>query len=92
MYLSDFNDTVMSDYPESIFIVRIEEDTPYGTAYTNGIVYRESESENNTLITEQPLEETEESRIKIAGYVDIQEINLATIAIISNSIKRRYDI
>lgn len=92
MYLSDFYDTVLEDHPTSIFVVRFEEETPYGKGYSNGIVYWDAEQDCPSIILEEPWTYEDEGSIQVVGYVDIQEINLATIAIISNSLKRRYDI
>lgn len=95
MTIKEFNKDVLAKTPEAIFVVRFEQITPFGNDYFNGVSYMEfiddyyEEEQRPALITEQPIEE---DYVEVVGYVNIQEINLATMAIIANSIKRRYDL
>ncbi len=94
MTLEQFNTEVLSRTPEAIFVVRFEQKTPFGNDYFNGVSYMvftdEYEDEQRpALLTEQPIEE---DYVEVVGYVNIQEMNLAAMAIIANSIKRRYDL
>lgn len=94
MTLDHFNKYILPQTPEVIYLLRFEEITPFGKTYYNGISYIDFEGDNEdeckpTLITEEPVDE---SNAEIVGYVDIQEFNLAIMAIMANSIKRRYDL
>lgn len=94
MTLDEFNKDVLAKTPEAIFVVRFKQITPFGNDYFNGVSYMEftddyEEEQRPALITEQPIEE---DYVEVVGYVNIQEINLAAMAIIANSIRRRYDL
>lgn len=100
MTLEEFNKDVLAKTPEAIFVVRFEQKTPFGNDFFNGVSYMEftddyigeypcEDEQRPALITEQPIEE---DYVEVVGYVNIQEINLATMAIIANTIKRRYDL
>lgn len=94
MTLEQFNNEVLAKTPEAIFVVRFEQKTPFGNDYFNGVLYMEftddyEDEQRPALITEQPIEE---DYVEVIGYVNIQEMNLAAMAIIANSIRRRYDL
>lgn len=94
MTVEQFNNDVLNQTPESIFVVRYKQKTPFGNSYFNGISYMEfsddyEDGNHHVIITEQPFEE---EYVEVVGYVNIQEINLAAMAIIANSIRRRYDL
>lgn len=94
MTLEQFNSEVLSQNPEAIYVVRFEQKTPFGNDFFNGVSYMEftddyEDEQRPALITEQPIEE---DYVEVVGYVNIQEMNLAAMAIIANSIKRRYDL
>lgn len=94
MTLEQFNKDVLSKTPEAIFVVRFEQITPFGNDYFNGVSYMEftddyEEELRPALITERPIEE---DYVEVVGYLNIQEMNLAAMAIIANSIRRRYDL
>lgn len=94
MTLEQFNKEVLSKTPEAIFVVRFEQITPFGNDYFNGVSCMEftddyGDEQRPALITEQPIEE---DYVEVVGYVNIQEMNLAAMAIIANSIRRRYDL
>lgn len=94
MTLEQFNNDVLSKNPEAIYLLRFEQLTPFGKAYFNGISYMEFTDEYEdeykpTLITEEPVEE---DYVEVIASVNIQEINLAAMTIIANSIRRRYDL
>ena len=94
MTLEQFNNEVLAQNPEAIYLLRFEQLTPFGKAYFNGISYMEftdeyEEEYRPALITEKPIEE---DYVEVIASVDIQEINLAAMTIIANSIRRRYDL
>ena len=94
MTLEQFNNEVLAKTPEAIFVVRFEQITPFANDYFNGVSYMEftddyEDEQRPALITEQPIEE---DYIEVVGYVNIQEMNLAAMTIIANSIRRRYDL
>lgn len=88
--LSEFNETVLDENPTGIYIVRFEDDTPYGKGWFNGVVFNVAGEDEITVITEDERDDLD--TLDIVGWVDIKEINLATMTIIANSIKRRYDL
>lgn len=85
--LSEFNETVLDENPTGIYVVRFEEDTPFGKDWFNGVVYNDSEENEIIVITE--VERNDLDTLDIIGWVDIKEINLAIMTIIANSIRRR---
>lgn len=88
--ISQFNETVLNENPEGIYVLRFEENTPFGKGYFNAVIYLDPDTEEPSIISEQEIENI--TTLDIVGWVDIKEINLATMTIIANSIKRRYDL
>ena len=89
----EFINTVLADNPEGIFIARFEivkRDSTSTGKYINAIIYISPDTEEPEVLSEEPINDI--GNHLILGWVDIKEINLATMTIIANSIKRRYDL
>ena len=86
--IREFTDTVLDENPEGVYVVRFE--IEMHKHYINAVVFLAPDTEEPEIISEEDLPDIEQ--YPIAGWVDIKEINLATMTIIANSIKRRYDL
>lgn len=89
----EFINTVLAENPESIYIARFEIEKRNNTStgkYINAIIYISPDTEEPEVLSEEPINDIDTHLI--LGWVDIQEFNLATMTIIANSIKRRYDL
>ena len=90
----EFINTVLNDNPEGIYIARFEVELQKrkGEAkkYINAIIYISPDTEEPEVLSEEPINDIDIHLI--LGWVDIKEINLATMTIIANSIRRRYDL
>ena len=87
MTLQEFYDNELDQDLGCIYLVRVKENTPFGEAYFNVIVYVDSETYEPVTISEQELGEPHTYQVE--GTLDIQEINLATMVIVANGIRRR---
>lgn len=90
----EFINTVLSENPEGIYIARFEiknkKHNGKADKYINAIIYISPDTEEPEVISEEPINDIDTHLI--LGWVDIKEVNLATMAIIANSIRRRYDL
>lgn len=88
----EFINTVLNENPEGIYIARFEivkRDNTNTGKYINAIIYISPDTEEAEVLSEEPINDIDSHLI--LGWVDIKEINLATMAIVANS-KRRYDL
>lgn len=88
----EFINTVLSENPEGIYIARFEivqRNSTNTGKYINAIIYISPDTEEAEVLSEEPINDIDAHLI--LGWVDIKEINLATMAIVANS-KRRYDL
>lgn len=90
----EFINTVLAENPEGIYIARFEIEIKKrkteAKKYINAIIYISPDTEEPEVLSEEPINDI--GNHLILGWVDIKEINLTTMTIIANSIKRRYDL